>query len=402
MRIGIMGGGQLGLYLCRAAADLGLHTVVLNPTADCSAATAADELLVGGLDDVAAASQLAARADVVTFEIESVAPAVLEHLARLGQDGPRVSPDPSIMLTLQNKVLQKQWLARHDFPTPDFVVLDVAAPKPADLVARFGLPLVQKAAFGGYDGRGVQILHTDRDLQRLWPGPSLVEAFVTHDQEIAVLTARALDGTLVSYPPAAMRFNTEANVLETVTCPARLPAEVAQRATELAERIVTALDGVGLFAVEMFVTPNEGKGQVQINEISPRVHNAGHLTMEAFVTSQFEQHLRAVAGLPLGDVTQTRPAVMKNVLYTPDLEIPDAESVGAISRSRPAGESESSAPSQADAAADVVVHWYGKKGVKPLRKMGHITALANDEQTAEREAQRALHDMMRGAGRSDR
>jgi 5-(carboxyamino)imidazole ribonucleotide synthase len=386
MRIGIMGGGQLGLYLCRAAADLGLQTVVLTPEADSSAAAAASELQIGGLDDVAAATRLARSVDVVTFEIESIAPAVLEHLAVLArEDGPRVLPDPAIMLTLQNKVLQKQWLARHGFPTSEFVVLDGDAPDAAALIARFGLPLVQKSAFGGYDGRGVQIIRTEGDAHRLWPGPSLVEAFVTHEQEIAVLTARGRDGAVVSYPPSSMRFNAEANVLETVTCPARLPADVARQAVTLAENIVVALGGVGLFAVEMFVTPGAPEGPVQVNEISPRVHNAGHLTMEAFDTSQFAQHLRAVAGLPLGDVTQTRPAVMKNILYTPDLEVPDA--AGAVSSAQ---------------SATVFVHWYGKKGAKPLRKMGHITALAADEQSAEQDALDALQAMTRDAAGGDR
>jgi 5-(carboxyamino)imidazole ribonucleotide synthase len=264
-------------------------------------------------------------------------------------------------------------------------VLDGDAPDAAALIARFGLPLVQKSAFGGYDGRGVQIIRTEGDLHRLWPGPSLVEAFVTHDQEIAVLTARGRDGAVVSYPPAGMRFNGQANVLETVTCPARLPAAVARQAVTLAENIVVALGGVGLFAVELFVTGSGPESAVLVNEISPRVHNAGHLTMEAFDTSQFAQHLRAVAGLPLGEVTQTRPAVMKNILYTPELDVPDA-----------------AGPISSEPSANVFVHWYGKKGVKPLRKIGHITALAADEQAAEQQALDALRALMRDTARGAR
>jgi 5-(carboxyamino)imidazole ribonucleotide synthase len=385
MRIGIMGGGQLGLYLCQAAKELGLTTVVLNPEADCSAAAVADSLLVGGLDDVSAADRLAADVDLVTFEIESVAPAVLEHLANLARDrGLRVYPDPQIMLTLQNKVLQKEWLRRHGFPSSDHVVLHGGVPDTAALVARFGLPFVQKAAFGGYDGRGVQIIRTEADLAGLWTGPSLIEAFVAHDQEIAVLTARGADGAVVSYPPAGLRFNVGANVLETVVCPATLPEAVARRATDLAERIVAALDGVGLFAAEMFVT---GEDEVLVNEISPRVHNAGHLTIEGFETSQFAQHLRAVAGLPLGSVAQVRPAAMRNILYTADLDLPTG----------PAHVVPGTGSESGDRASSVFVHWYGKKGAKALRKVGHITALAVDGDAAEHDVQAALRALSRGA-----
>lgn len=382
-----MGGGQLGLYLCQAAKDLGLTTVVLNPVADCSAAAAADTLLVGGLDDVAAAARLAAAVDLVTFEIESVAPAVLEHLATLARDrGLKVAPDPRIMLTLQNKVVQKEWLRSHGFPAPDHVVLEGGTPDAAALQARFGFPFVQKAAFGGYDGRGVQIIRGESDLAALWTGPSLVEAFVAHEQEIAVLTTRSGDGAAVSYPPTGLRFNVAANVLESVVCPARLPESVARRATELAESIVAALDGVGLFAVEMFVTE---AGEVLVNEISPRVHNAGHLTIEAFATSQFAQHLRAVAGLPLGSMTQVRPAAMRNILYTPDLDLPAGP---------PRVNDGSGSATKDDGASSVYVHWYGKKGEKPLRKVGHITALAADGDAALRSADAALRALSRDAG----
>jgi 5-(carboxyamino)imidazole ribonucleotide synthase len=383
MRIGIMGGGQLGLYLCQAAKELGLSTVVLNPEGDCSAAVAADVLLVGGLDDIAAADRLAADVDLVTFEIESVAPPVLEHLAALARDrGLIVAPDPRIMRTLQNKVLQKEWLQRHGFPSADHVVLQGGPPDPAALVARFGLPFVQKAAFGGYDGRGVQIIRSEADLAGLWTGPSLVEAFVAHDQEIAVLTARSADGAAASYPPAGLRFNTAANVLETVVCPGRLPQTVADSAIDLAERIVAALGGVGLFAVEMFVTR---EGDVLVNEVSPRVHNAGHLTIEGFQTSQFAQHLRAVAGLPLGPVAQVRPAAMRNILYTADLDLPAGPACVVAGAASAGGEQ----------PGGVFVHWYGKKGAKPLRKVGHITALAADGSAAERATDTALRALMR-------
>jgi 5-(carboxyamino)imidazole ribonucleotide synthase len=383
MRIGIVGGGQLGLYLCRAARQLGIASVVLSATDDCPAAAAADQVLVGGLDDVGAAAQLAAAVDVLTFEIESVAPAVLEHLCTLsGPRAPLVAPSAATMLTLQNKTRQKAWLQHHRFPTADHVVVACGAAAPDALLARFGLPLVQKSAFGGYDGRGVQVLRTRSDLDRLWTGPSVVEAFVPHEQEIAVLTARGRDGTIASYPPVAMRFDPSAHVLETVTAPARLSGDLVSGAVTIAERVVGALGGIGLFAVEMFVIRHSRGQTVLINEISPRVHNAGHLTMEAFSTSQFSQHLRAVAGLPLGPVELVRPAVMKNILYTPGL---------------------APSPYPHDYAdEDVYIHWYGKKGVKPLRKVGHLTALAADAETAEQKAQAALRSLSPDAGEGGR
>ncbi|MFU8815386.1 MAG: 5-(carboxyamino)imidazole ribonucleotide synthase [Pseudomonadales bacterium] len=376
MHIGIIGSGQLGLYLCKAAKRLDMQTTVLTPSADCPAAAAADALIVAGLDDVAAACRLAEAVDVLTFEIESVAPAVLQRLAALPEGSARVAPSAEIMLLLQNKSLQKQWLSRNGFPTADYQVLDGATPDAEALAARFGLPLVQKAAFGGYDGRGVQILSTADELTRLWPAPSLVEVFVGNSEEIAVLTARSLDGDTVSYPPTAMHFNDEGNVLDTIVAPAPLPAEVARSATALAERVVARLGGVGLFAIEMFVKD----GELLINEISPRVHNSGHHTLEACPTSQFEQHLRAIAGLPLGPADQPRPAVMRNVLYT-----------AALNDLGPPAVIDSS-----NGTTEVFVHWYGKSGGNTLRKMGHVTALADDREAAQRSAAAALQALSQG------
>jgi len=378
MRIGIMGGGQLGLYLCKAARRLGMTTSVLTPFADCPAAAAADNLLVGGLDNPAAAARLADAVDVVTFEIESVAPAVLEHLAtRSHADTPRVAPSPQIMLLLQNKSLQKRWLTRNGFATADYQLLPAGAPDGQALMARFGLPLVQKASFGGYDGRGVQIIRTTEQLERLWPGPGLIEAFVPHAEEIAVLSARGHDGSIVSYPPAALHFDPAGNVLATVLAPAPVSEAINRKAIALAEGVVARLGGVGLYAVEMFVTRS---GDILINEISPRVHNSGHHTLEACPTSQFEQHLRAIARLPLGPVEQTRMAVMKNLLYTPALQ--HAGKATTIDSS--------------NGTTNVFVHWYGKPGGRALRKMGHVTALAADLETAGRSAAAALQALELG------
>lgn len=371
LTIGIIGGGQLGLFLCRAARDLGLRTVVLTPDRQAPAAAAADDLLIGSLDDVDAAIELAGQADVITFEIEAVGVRVLEQLAACAARGRvRVAPAPDIMLTLQNKVLQKTWLRREGFPTAEFVVLDDAPARVPLLAAGLGFPLVQKAATHGYDGRGVQILATPEDLSRLWPGPGVLEAYVGGAREVAVLAARDLAGRVSVYPVVDLSMDSDAHVLEFASAPAALPPQLTTQAQDLAGRVVTRLGGVGLFAVEMFVT---GEQELLINEISPRVHNAGHFTLEACATSQFEQHLRAVAGLPLGDTSQRSPAVMRNLLAAggPEQALPVAPLHLALD------------------TGSLAVHWYGKPGNRVGRKLGHVTALGDNLDDARGRCQQA-------------
>jgi len=367
--IGIYGAGQLGLYLCRAARQLGLETTVVTPDATAPACAAADHVLVGPLGDLDLARRLVAGVDVVTFEIESVPAPVLRYLDAAGSRGEvEVAPGAGVLLRLQNKAAQKSWMVEHDLPTAEFEVLDAGAADGARLAARFGLPFVQKMQQGGYDGRGVQVIRDAADLANLWPEPSLVERYVPEAQELAVLVARGRDGTVRTYAPAGLEFNAELNVLETVVAPARIRNATAGRARRIARRAIEALDGVGLFAVEMFLTED---GELLINEISPRVHNAGHHTLEACPTSQFEQHLRAVAGLPLGEVTQREVAVMRNLLWSPEL--------------RRFGSMESFV--ERGGANEFALHWYGKREPKPWRKMGHLTCLGSEEETALRRSE---------------
>lgn len=376
-KVGIIGGGQLGLYLGRAARDLGLQTTVLAASADAPAASACGRVIVGTPNDVEAVERLVAEVDVVTFELEAVSPEVLKYLAcRAAAGQVRVAPGPEVMLLLQDKSRQKQWLARQGLPTARYRLMEDADRTPDELVAELGMPLVQKRSQGGYDGLGVQVIRRPEDLGRLWSGPSVVEAFVPHLLELSVVVARGEDGTVKSYAPVALSFDPEANVLETATAPADVPEPVAREALALGERIVTLLEGVGVFAIEMFLTAEH---ELLINEISPRVHNSGHLTLEACETSQFHQHLLAITGAPLGPVTQPRPAVMRNVLYKPELaNLCGVEAVRFVS-----------------GRGDVFVHWYGKKEGTPMRKMGHVTALAKDARTADAKAQRAVRALAR-------
>lgn len=347
-----------------------METIVLAPRTECPAAAQADRMLIGGLDDIESASRLAQAADVITFEIETIAPGVLEMLASAVESGSvQVYPAPGVLLLLQNKLHQKQWLESQGFPTAAFVA---GAGTTEDVMAatNLGLPLVQKAATGGYDGRGVQIIRDVWSLERLWPVPSVLEAFVPNAVELAVIVARAVDGSVATYQPASMRFHAAGNILDTVSSPAAISRDLGNRAMRLAEDIVTGLNGVGVFSIEMFLT---NEGELLINEISPRVHNAGHLTIEACETSQFEQHLRAVTGMPLRSSIQRRPAVMKNLLF-------DANLAHLCGRgpTRSIGD---------DAA--FAVYWYGKLEGTPHRKMGHVTALADTISAAEHRADAA-------------
>lgn len=372
IHVGIVGGGQLAHFLCIAARGLGVQTTVLTPDGDCPASRSADQVLVAGLDDLAAAGALTASCDVVTFEIEGLSPTVLKFLGGRAAAGEvRVAPRAQTLLVLQNKALQKQWLVRHGHPTPAFLELPEGPPEVGLLIERLGLPLVQKSATGGYDGRGVQVLRDEASLKELWETPSVVEAYVSDASEIAVLVARGQDGGMAVYDPVLLGMDAMDNILDTAVWPAPLSEPVACRARRLAMDVVTDLAGVGMFAVEMFLTRRQ---DLLVNEVSPRVHNAGHVTLEACETSQFAQHLRAVLGLPLGSTRQRFPcAVMRNLLYTPGL--------------RPLCEMEGF--DLVDERTATAVHWYGKRQGRERRKMGHVTALGCSARSAQRRADAA-------------
>ncbi|MGE0624420.1 MAG: 5-(carboxyamino)imidazole ribonucleotide synthase [Pseudomonadales bacterium] len=356
-RVGIVGGGQLGSMLCQAARKLDVHTTLLAPDPGCPAARHADELVVGDYGDVSAAEALAARTDCITFEIETVSPEVLRRLADLTRlQRVRVAPDPSVMLRLQNKLTQKQWLRRNGLPINRFLAWNGHDPDPGQLGRHFGLPLVQKALTGGYDGRGGQILKNRAALADLWLQPSLIEACLTGIRELSVLVADNGNGEVSVYDPVELEFLDAANILDRVIAPARISRALKRRAIGIARAVVSRLNTPGLFAIELFALPDDS---LLINEISPRVHNSGHHTIEACRTSQFEQQLRAVLGAPLGPAGLLTPAITQNILNDPKLP------VGAPARVR-------------GAAADTIVHWYGKAPDRPWRKLGHVTCLTDD------------------------
>jgi 5-(carboxyamino)imidazole ribonucleotide synthase len=362
-RIGIIGGGQLGRMMVKAAKRLGCTCVVLDPTPGSPAGQVSGHQIVGDYHDPARLRELVESSDVTTFDIEDID---AETLMELEREGRRIHPSPKILAVIQDKLTQKRLLREAGIPTSDFVEVegDFAA-----AFAAFGYPLVQKARRGGYDGRGVAVLRSAEDFGRHLPVPSYVERFVEAEKEIAVLVARGADGDTRCYPVVEMIFRPGENVLDMLLAPADVSSETAAAAEALGVRTVEALGGVGIFGVEMFLTRD---GDLLVNEVAPRTHNSGHYTIEACVTDQFEQHLRAVIGLPLGATDQLSPAAMINLLGAPG------------HRGRPVIKGMAAAL----AIPGVCVHIYGKAATTPFRKMGHVTVLDRDIGEARRKAER--------------
>jgi 5-(carboxyamino)imidazole ribonucleotide synthase len=373
--IGIIGGGQLGRMMAMAARRMGCAVSVIDPTPDCPAGQLADQQIVAAFDDHEAMRALVEACDVTTFEIETID---VTDLIELEAAGHAIYPSPLLLAQLQDKLLQKELLKEADLPTAAFID---AGELSAEIFADFGYPLVQKARRGGYDGRGVAVLKTKDDFENHLPVPSYIESYVTAEKELSVLVARSRDGSSRCYPVVEMTVLSEQNVLDTLVSPARVSDQIALTAEMIAKRAINEMEGVGVFGVEMFLTENE---EILINEIAPRTHNSGHHTIEACVTDQFEQHLRAVMGLPLGSVEQLSPAVMLNLLGAPGSE-------GAVKLSGLA---------EALMIPGVSVHLYGKAETRPYRKMGHATILNQNLEIAEQIAEK-LRDLITIAGENE-
>ncbi|MCP5143078.1 MAG: 5-(carboxyamino)imidazole ribonucleotide synthase [Chromatiales bacterium] len=362
-RIGIIGGGQLGRMMVQAAHRLGCTCVVLDPTPGSPAGQVSGHQIVGDFHDPARLRELVESCDVSTFDIEDIGS---DTLIELEAEGNEIHPSPRVLAEIQDKLTQKRLMANAGIPTADFIEM----PTPdADAFAEFGYPLVQKARRGGYDGRGVAVMKSPNDFGRNLPVPSLIERFVPASKELAVLVARGRNGETRCYPPVEMVFRPGENVLDLLLAPANVSAEIADAARQLAIRTVDAMNAAGIFGIEMFLTET---GDLLVNEVAPRTHNSGHHTIEACVTDQFEQHLRAILGLPLGSTEQLAPAAMINLL-------------GAADKSgRPVIEG----MAESLAIEGVSVHLYGKAATKPFRKMGHVTVLDADLDAARRKAEK--------------
>jgi 5-(carboxyamino)imidazole ribonucleotide synthase len=359
-KIGILGGGQLGRMLIQSGIDFNLTFAVLDPdpAAPCSTLT---EFYTGKLTDYDRVMDFGAKCDIITIEIENVNTAALKELAAKGK---KVYPQPHVIELIQDKRLQKTFYKNNGIPTAEFYLTENAQEVKS---YRHFLPLVNKLGREGYDGRGVQLMRQENDFEKAWDAPGLVEKLIDFEKEISVIAARNERGEVKTFPAVEMVFHPEHNLVEYLFSPAGLSPAIAREADIIARKIIGDLGMIGLLAVEMFVTR---EGSVLVNEVAPRPHNSGHQTIEANVTSQYEQHLRSILGLPLGDTTTLMPSAMVNLLGEPGYSGP----------ARYQGFEE------VIGTPGVFVHLYGKKITKPFRKMGHVTIIENDLATLRKRA----------------
>lgn len=365
-RIGIIGGGQLGLMLSEAARKMGFRSItVLDPTPHSPASAVASQI-EGSLKDPSALRELAAHADVLTYEIEHINTQALQDLRAAGS---RIYPAPELLTIIQNKYTQKEFLAQHGIPVAPFISVE----GPADLeraIQDWSYPLVLKAKKDAYDGRGNARINGPADIQpaldKLAGRELYVEKGLTLDKELGIMIARNERGELASFPVVEMIHARD--ICETVLAPAPISITLQEEAGTMARKAIASLNGIGIFGVEMFL---DRSGDIWLNEIAPRPHNLGHFTIEACQTSQFEQHLRAVTNLPPGPTTMLYPAaVMENILGT---------------RNGPAKPHWSRDYDH----AHVFPHIYGKRETRFDRKMGHITVVGDDLTAVYKQAKEA-------------
>lgn len=347
--IGILGGGQLGRMLALAAAPLGLKTHILCPDPDSPAFEVASSFTIAGYDDISALDVFASAVDVVTYEFENVPGPTAAHLA----ERVCVRPGPTALAVSQDRLNEKTFLRDAGIPVADFARID-AAGDIAQALAQLGGTGILKTRRLGYDGKGQVLLRDGADaaaaFQQIGKAPAILEAFVPFEREVSVIAARAVDGTVRAYDVAENVHRD--HILKTSTVPAALDAELAADARAMAERIADQLDYVGVIGVEMFVLPQGTESRLVVNEIAPRVHNSGHWTQDACLVSQFEQHIRAVAGWPLGSAERHSDVVMENLIGD------EVDRWQEILR---------------DPAA--ALHLYGKSDTRPGRKMGHVNRI---------------------------
>lgn len=351
-KLGILGGGQLGKMLLTETRKWDIQTAVLDPSEAAPCRYGSTYFEVGDLMDFDTVYAFGKKVDILTIEIEHINSDALEALE---EEGIHVYPSSKALRIIQNKAKQKLFYVDHGIPTATFSRFAYASEIP-ESIAHGGLqyPFVWKSAQFGYDGQGVKVIRTEADLEGLPQGECITEVFVPFKRELAVIVARSSSGELRSYPVVEMEFHPEANQVEYVLCPARIPGHIADRARQIAEQVALELDHVGLLAVEFFQTEED---ELLVNEVAPRPHNSGHFSIEASMTNQFEQHLRAILGLPLGDTASKVGAVMVNLVGAEDQK----------------GQVSYEGLDTILAMEGVTPHIYGKKETRPFRKMGHVT-----------------------------
>jgi len=359
--LGILGGGQLGKMLLTETRKFDITTKVLDPSADAPCRIACNTFVQGALTDFDTVYNFGKDVDVLTIEIENVN---VDALKKLQSEGVKVYPTPQTIELIQNKATQKQFYTTHNIPTAPFHRFEsLANLQKAVAKEQITLPFVWKSARFGYDGNGVKIVRQLPDLSLLPEGECIAENLVPFAKELAVIVARNVSGEATTYPVVEMEFHPEANQVEYVLCPARISEEIAQKARAIAVQVAQAFQVVGLLAVELFLT---AEGEVLVNEVAPRPHNSGHYSIEAAYTNQFEQHLRAILDLPLGNTNSKVAGVMVNLVgaegYQGDVIYENIEQILAME--------------------GVTPHIYGKRETRPFRKMGHVTIVNKDIEKA--------------------
>jgi 5-(carboxyamino)imidazole ribonucleotide synthase len=365
-KLGILGGGQLGKMLLTETRKFDIQTLVLEPSEEAPARYSCNAFYKGSLMDFDTVYQFGKMVDLLTIEIENVN---LDALDKLEEEGLPIYPSPKTLRLIQNKGKQKDYYVSNDIPTSlhqRFVDLNDLRNALAKDELEF--PFVWKCAQFGYDGNGVKICRSALDLVKLPDVECIAEEMVPFKNELAVIVARSVSGEVKTYPVVEMEFHPEANQVEYVICPARIDEKVAQKATEVALKVSEAFHHVGLLAVEMFQTSDD---EILVNEVAPRPHNSGHYSIEASYTSQFENHLRAILNLPLGNTDSKVAGIMVNLVgeegYSGQVVYENIEKIMAVD--------------------GVTPHIYGKRETRPFRKMGHVTIVNEDMTEARRIAE---------------
>ena len=355
--LGILGGGQLGKMLLYETRKFDIKTSVLDPSKNAPCKIACDTFEVGDLMDFETVYNFGKKVDVLTFEIEHVN---IDALELLEKEGVTVYPSSNTLRNINDKITQKKFYQTHQIPTSAFQIFNS---KDELIVAinkyEIRYPFVWKQSTGGYDGMGVCIVRNKEDLANVKDTPCIAEKLIPFVNELAVIVSRNPNGEVASYPVVEMEFHPEANQVEYVICPARIENNIAERAKKIAEKVSNAFEHVGLLAVELFQTE---EGEILVNEVAPRPHNSGHFSIEGSLTNQFEQHIRAILNLPLGNTKSKIAAIMVNLVgeegYTGDAYYKNLEQILNLD--------------------GVTPHIYGKKQTRPYRKMGHVTIVNND------------------------
>lgn len=376
-KLGILGGGQLGKMLLAETRKFDIQTFVLDPSDEAPCKISCNRFFKGSLTDFETVYHFGKQVDVLTFEIELVN---VEALEQLESEGVKVFPSPKTLKQIQNKGKQKDFYVENGIPTaPHQRFFSLEDLKTACDEEDLGFPFVWKSAEFGYDGNGVKVVRTAADLENLPNVECIAEEMVPFKNELAVIVARNVSGEIKTYPVVEMEFHPEANQVEYVICPARIDANVAEKARAIALEVSEKFNHIGLLAVEMFQTKND---DILVNEVAPRPHNSGHQTIEASYTSQFENHLRAILDLPLGNTDSKVAGIMVNLVgaegFSGEVVYENIEKIMAIE--------------------GVTPHIYGKRETRPFRKMGHVT-IANEDMAQARKIAENVKNTIRVVAR---